>query len=83
MPGFGTRHIVFTVEFALAKPEVITLSVYDLVGRGVSRLRGPDPTGPETQQITAEVSDLAGGLYVWTLAGGASFAASGVVAIVR
>ncbi|MFT5144006.1 MAG: hypothetical protein ACI84D_002637, partial [Thalassolituus oleivorans] len=53
MPGFGTRHIVFTVEFALAKPEVITLSVYDLVGRGVSRLRGPDPTGPETQQITA------------------------------
>ena len=58
-----------TIEFSVTETEHVTLKVYDVLGREVALLV-KDTYAPGTYRLTFEASQLASGIYVYTLTAG-------------
>jgi hypothetical protein len=59
-----------TIEFTLAKDGLVTLKVYDLLGREVAMLVNKDLKAGVLHQVTFDASRLSTGIYIYRLQSG-------------
>jgi hypothetical protein len=56
-----------TIAFALREDAVVTLTVYDMLGREVGRLLDSEPMDQGTQDVEFDASGLSTGIYYYVL----------------